>query len=162
MCRSGATRWRGTRRLSGRSLRGASPRPASILTGRGHLDRRHQQRADCRESHGEARRQAARVLGGRHHGVQLVRLGQRAEGQCSAEVREPAVCGLCAGCWRTRLFAPRYPSPWLYPPGNADATSLYDTSQLRATLERLVDFDRLNAGATRLSIGAVNSRKSNQ
>src|SRR6266404_1111031 len=56
------------------------------------------------------------------------------------------------------LFAPRYPPPWLYPPGNANATSLYDTSRLRATLERLVDFDRLNAATTRLSIGAVNVR----
>jgi NTE family protein len=59
------------------------------------------------------------------------------------------------------LFAPRYPPPWLYPPGNANATSLYDTSRLRATLERLVDFDRLNAGATRLSIGTVNVRSGN-
>jgi NTE family protein len=59
------------------------------------------------------------------------------------------------------LFAPRYPPPWLYPPGNANATSLYDTSRLRATLERLVDFDRLNAATTRLSIGAVNVRSGN-
>ena len=43
----------------------------------------------------------------------------------------------------------------------SNATSLYDTSRLRATLERLVDFDRLNAGATRLSIGAVNVRSGN-
>jgi predicted acylesterase/phospholipase RssA len=56
------------------------------------------------------------------------------------------------------LFAPRYPPPWLYPPGNANATSLYATSRLRVTLERLVDFDRLNADLTRLSIGAVNVR----
>src|SRR6266436_3745922 len=59
------------------------------------------------------------------------------------------------------LFAPRYPPPWLYPPGSANATSLYDTSRLRATLERLVDFDRLNAGDTRLSIGTVNVRSGN-
>src|SRR5882672_4623292 len=59
------------------------------------------------------------------------------------------------------LFAPRYPPPWLYPSGAANATSLYDTSRLRATLERLVDFDRLNAGATRLSIGTVSVRSGN-
>src|SRR5262249_40886166 len=35
-------------------------------------------------------------------------------------------------------------------------TSYYDTSHLRDTLERLVDFDRINAGETRLSVGAVN------
>ena len=35
-------------------------------------------------------------------------------------------------------------------------TSFYDTTGLRATLERLVDFDRINAGSVRLSVGAVN------
>ncbi|MGC8468343.1 MAG: patatin-like phospholipase family protein [Acetobacteraceae bacterium] len=33
--------------------------------------------------------------------------------------------------------------------------SYYDTSPLRATLERLVDFDRINARRTRFSVGAV-------
>jgi NTE family protein len=59
------------------------------------------------------------------------------------------------------FFAPRFPPPWLYPSGAANATSLYDTSRLRATLERFVDFDRLNAGTIRLSIGAVNVRSGN-
>jgi NTE family protein len=59
------------------------------------------------------------------------------------------------------FFALRYPPPWLHPLGAANATSLYDTSRLRETLERLVDFDRLNAGATRLSIGTVNVRSGN-
>jgi NTE family protein len=59
------------------------------------------------------------------------------------------------------FFAPRYPPPWIYPAGAADATSLYDTSRLRTTLERLVDFDRLNAAALRLSVGAVNVRSGN-
>jgi NTE family protein len=43
----------------------------------------------------------------------------------------------------------------------ANDHSLYDTSRLRATLERLVDFDRVNAAAMRLSIGAVNVRSGN-
>jgi NTE family protein len=59
------------------------------------------------------------------------------------------------------FFAPRCPPPWLYPAGAANATSLYDTSRLKATLERLVDFDRLNADAMRLSVGAVNVRSGN-
>jgi NTE family protein len=59
------------------------------------------------------------------------------------------------------FFAPRYLPPWLYPSGTANATSLFDTRQLRATLERLVDFDRLNNGAVRLSVGAVNVRSGN-
>ena len=54
------------------------------------------------------------------------------------------------------FFAPRVPSAWLQPPGSIEATSYYDTAPLKATLERLVDFERINAGATRFSIGAVN------
>ena len=45
-------------------------------------------------------------------------------------------------------------------PGAAN-TSYYDTSCLRATLERLCDFDRINAGTIRLSVGAVNVRTGN-
>ena len=41
------------------------------------------------------------------------------------------------------------------------ATSWYDTTDLKATLERLVDFDRINARATRFSVGAVNVRTGN-
>jgi NTE family protein len=54
------------------------------------------------------------------------------------------------------FFAPRVPSAWLQPPGSVEATSYYDTAPLKATLERLIDFERLNAGETRFSIGAVN------
>lgn len=36
-----------------------------------------------------------------------------------------------------------------------DALSFYETSQLKATLERLVDFDLLNDGPMRLTVGAV-------
>ncbi len=59
------------------------------------------------------------------------------------------------------FFAPRVPPPYLLPPGNAGATSWYGTAALRTTLERLVDFDRINAGAVRFSVGAVNVRTGN-
>jgi NTE family protein len=49
----------------------------------------------------------------------------------------------------------------LQPPGTPDATSFYETKELRRTLERLVDFDRINAGAIRFSVGAVNVRTGN-
>src|SRR6202012_2878657 len=39
--------------------------------------------------------------------------------------------------------------------------SFYDTTALRGSLEQLIDFDRLNAGAMRLSVGAVNVRSGN-
>jgi NTE family protein len=53
------------------------------------------------------------------------------------------------------FFAPRLPPPWLQPPGTSAALSWYDTGQLRGTLERLVDFDLLNAADARVSVGAV-------
>jgi hypothetical protein len=43
-----------------------------------------------------------------------------------------------------------------------DQLSFYDVAPLRATLERLVDFDRLNAGAMRFSVGAVNVKTAAQ
>ena len=55
------------------------------------------------------------------------------------------------------FFAPRMPMPQLAPEGTIAAMSYYDTEPLRATLERLVDFDRINAGGMRLSLGAVNA-----
>jgi NTE family protein len=54
------------------------------------------------------------------------------------------------------FFKPRQPGPWLSPDGAVGATSYYDTDQLRETLINLVDFDRINAGKVRFSVGAVN------
>lgn len=54
------------------------------------------------------------------------------------------------------FFTPRVPLEWL---GQRMPTSFYDTSSLKGTLERLVDFDRINhAKEIRLSVGAVNVR----
>jgi NTE family protein len=61
----------------------------------------------------------------------------------------------------TGFFSARAVMPWLQPGGTLGATSFYDTSDLKHTLERLVDFDRLNAGMTRFSAGAVNVRTGN-
>jgi NTE family protein len=59
------------------------------------------------------------------------------------------------------FFKPRMPPPYFAPPGTVEATSYYDTSALRGTLERLVDFDRINSGEMRFSVGAVNIRTGN-
>jgi NTE family protein len=59
------------------------------------------------------------------------------------------------------FFSARTLAPWLQAGGTLAATSIYDTSALKTTLERLVDFDRLNAGMTRFSAGAVNVRTGN-
>jgi NTE family protein len=53
------------------------------------------------------------------------------------------------------FFQPRFPPAPLWPQGSPQAQSYYDTAPLRATLERLVDFDRINDLKTRLSVGAV-------
>jgi NTE family protein len=58
------------------------------------------------------------------------------------------------------FFRPRMPPPYLFA-GGGGATSYYDTSALKSTLERLVDFERINARAMRFSIGAVNVRTGN-
>mgnify|MGYP001068459419 FL=1 len=54
------------------------------------------------------------------------------------------------------FFMPRIPPTQFWPSAKPEGLSFYDTSPLRATLERLVDFDRINSGVTRLSVGAVN------
>lgn len=59
------------------------------------------------------------------------------------------------------FFKPRFPNPWLLPAGADGATSFYDSAELRQTLETLVDFDLLNNGAKRFSVGAVNVRTGN-
>ena len=54
------------------------------------------------------------------------------------------------------FFAPRGPQDWFSPDR---LVSFYDTAALRGTLERVVDFDRINdSREIRLSVGAVNVR----
>src|SRR6202161_4395446 len=53
------------------------------------------------------------------------------------------------------FFTPRVPPAPLWPKGSPEAQSFYDTAPLRKTLERLVDFDRINDLKCRLSVGAV-------
>ena len=59
------------------------------------------------------------------------------------------------------FFKPRVPPPFPLTPSSPDVLSYYDASPLRATLERLVDFDLINNAITRFSVGAVNVRTGN-
>jgi NTE family protein len=59
------------------------------------------------------------------------------------------------------FFTPRLPPAPFQPRGTPGAISYYDTAPLRETLERLIDFDRINNGPVRLSVGAVNLRTGN-
>jgi NTE family protein len=77
----------------------------------------------------------------------------------SAEALRPWFSEFSAGCIAAfgvpGFFAPRFPPPLLQQPGTPAAVSYYDTAPLRQTLERLVDFDRINDGGVRLSLGAT-------
>jgi NTE family protein len=70
-----------------------------------------------------------------------------------------ATCALIGGA--PGFFTLRQPAPWLHPNGAIEATSFYATTHLKSTLERLVDFDRINAREMRFSVGAVNVRTGN-
>jgi NTE family protein len=70
-----------------------------------------------------------------------------------------AVSSLLSG--QTGFFKPRFPPAFLQPHGAPGALSMYDTGPLRDTLRGLVDFELINAGKTRLSLGAVNIRLGN-
>ncbi|MBA2656551.1 MAG: patatin-like phospholipase family protein [Tatlockia sp.] len=54
------------------------------------------------------------------------------------------------------FFKPRPIPPSIFTHGKPDELSYYDTSELRGTLERLIDFDRINSKKTTLCLGAVN------
>jgi len=53
-----------------------------------------------------------------------------------------------------KFFVPR-PPPTVPFPGHAGRASFYDNAPIRETLVRLVDFDRINEGEMRFSVGAV-------
>jgi NTE family protein len=59
------------------------------------------------------------------------------------------------------FFAPRLLPPMLAAPGGETALSFYDSSPLRQTLEKLVDWDLLNDGPVRISVGAVEIESGN-
>jgi NTE family protein len=53
-----------------------------------------------------------------------------------------------------KFFVPRPPPAVLFP-GHAGRASFYDNAPIRETLARVVDFDRINKGYMRFSVGAV-------
>ncbi len=59
------------------------------------------------------------------------------------------------------FYVPRIPHPSLIFDGSPGALSIYDASQLKSTLEELVDFKLINRRGVRLSVGAVDLRSGN-
>lgn len=66
-----------------------------------------------------------------------------------------------AGVGAPGFFRPRGANPFIAAPGSPDALSLYDTAPLAETLDQLVDWDRLNTGPMRVSVGAVDVETGN-
>jgi NTE family protein len=59
------------------------------------------------------------------------------------------------------FFGPRFVPPMFAAPGSPDALSFYDSGPLRETLDRLIDWDLVNHGPVRLSVGAVDVESGN-
>lgn len=59
------------------------------------------------------------------------------------------------------FFQPRPVPPFFSPRGSMEAISWYDSGPLRATLDELVDWDRVNDGPVRLAVGAVDVETGN-
>jgi NTE family protein len=79
-----------------------------------------------------------------------------ARGDAMRQLLNQMSAGYAVASGARGFFKPRPVPPLFQPGGTIDATSFYDTSELKRTLERLTDFDRINAGMTRFSVGAVN------
>ena len=79
------------------------------------------------------------------------------------DVMRPALNNLSAAAVMSfgipAFFIPRVPPPAYAADNSPGALSYYDTSPLNRTLEELVDFDLINSGKVRLSLGAVNVRE---
>lgn len=59
------------------------------------------------------------------------------------------------------FFSPRMTPPTLAFPGTPEALSFYDSAPLRDSLNKLIDWDLLNTGPVRLSVGAVDIASGN-
>ncbi len=83
------------------------------------------------------------------------------EGDFFRDIRNRTSSWMTMTMGQPGFFKPRFPNPWLELPGAEGATSFYDSSELKKTLEMLIDFDLLNDGKKRFSVGAVNVRTGN-
>jgi NTE family protein len=80
------------------------------------------------------------------------------------DLREAAHLGAAAAVtlWGVPgFFRPHLLPMWLAPAGSPAALSYYDTGPLRQTLDEFIDWDRINRGEMRLSVGAVDIENGN-
>lgn len=83
------------------------------------------------------------------------------DGDIFRQARNATSALLTATMGQPGFFQPHTVNPWLTPAGAKAATSYYDSAPLRRTLLELVDFDLINSGACRFSVGAVNVASGN-
>jgi NTE family protein len=77
------------------------------------------------------------------------------------EVAHLAAAGTVATFGVPGMFRPRlWPAMWM-PEGSAGAISFYDSAPLQELLNELIDWDLLNDGPVRLSVGAVDVESGN-
>jgi NTE family protein len=125
----------------------------------------------------------AAIIAGNPPGQRVARLREFWETICLPDFMPPAAVAAdaaievfgaparkllnAANAWRAVVegqrgfFVPRGPAAWWMDVRDPTLASFYDTTPLRSTLERLVDFDRINAGEMRVSIMAVNVQTGN-
>jgi NTE family protein len=84
-----------------------------------------------------------------------------AQDEASRRIFNETSAAIVASTGVPGFFDPRVPPAVFMTPGTTRAISVYDTAPLRATLCDLIDFDRLNSGSVRLSVGAVNVSSGN-
>ena len=77
------------------------------------------------------------------------------------EVEHLAAAATVAAWGVPGFFTPRVLPAWWAPAGSPGALSFYDTSGLRQTLDELVDWERVNNGPMRFSVGAVDIESGN-
>lgn len=71
-------------------------------------------------------------------------------------------CALKALCFgRPHFSKPFFLNPYLAPAGSPAAMGLYDNSPLRSTVEKMTDFDLINAQKVRLTLGVTKVRTGN-
>ena len=151
----GLSRRRRARRLSGRRLSGAARSRHRAGLDRRYFDRRHQRRHHCRQRGRLAARSPARVLeSGRTEAVvgrHAVRHGDRPQRRRIGRRCFNGISG---------YYAPNRAIAWggLNALVGVEQAAFYTTDDLRKTVGDIVDFERLNAKQTRLTVGAVNVR----
>ena len=165
--RAAAAGRRRARLLPGRRLSGAGRGRSASRLGRRHLDRRHQRGADRRQPAG-ARGSSDCAASGRPSpqpplGIPYLVVGSSIKNDLQHQMVNQCARLRALMLWGApSFFKPRMPPPFFTPAGSARRLELLRHLAAQGDCSSsLVDFDRINAGEMRFSVGAVNVRTGN-